>query len=185
MHSVCHTNSNAHGLVRSEKFGFIFVVTKMGLLFVYDLENLTAIYRQRISADPVFLAQGAPSTGGVYVINRRGAVLHVTVNPETMVPFISQSLKNVDLAIKVATRGQLPGAEGLFLQQFERQFSTGLHREAAETAANAPGGVLRTQVRSVYMFLVYCECCCSKGWLPRSRRAARRSCFCNSLRSST
>jgi clathrin heavy chain len=103
----------------SEKYGLAYVISKMGLLFVYDVQNLTAVYRQRISADPVFLACAAPSTGGVYAITRRGSVLSVSVNSDTMVPFISTSLKNVELAIRVATRGGLPGAEPLFQQKFE------------------------------------------------------------------
>lgn len=45
------------GVVCSEKFGLAYVVSKMGLLFVYAVDNLAAVYRQRISADPVFLAQ--------------------------------------------------------------------------------------------------------------------------------
>ena len=37
-----------------------------------------------------------------------------------MVPFIAQSLKNMELAIRVATRGDLPGAEPLFQQKFDQ-----------------------------------------------------------------
>ena len=44
----------------SEKYGVIYVVTKMGLLFVYDLETATAIYRNKVSNDPVFLACDSP-----------------------------------------------------------------------------------------------------------------------------
>lgn len=58
----------------SEKYGVIYVVTKNGLLFVYDLETATAIYRNKISNDPIFIACGAPSNGGCYVVNRRGQV---------------------------------------------------------------------------------------------------------------
>jgi clathrin heavy chain len=101
-------------------YGLVYVVSKMGLLFVYDIQNLTAVYRQRISADPVFLACAAPSTGGLYVITRRGSILSVNVNKDTMVPFISTSLKNMDLAIRIATHGNLPGAEPLFQQKFEK-----------------------------------------------------------------
>ena len=61
----------------SEKFGLAYVVSKMGLLFVYDVQNLTAVYRQRISADPVFLAAANPTSGGVYVVTRRGSILQV------------------------------------------------------------------------------------------------------------
>jgi clathrin heavy chain len=86
----------------SEKFGVIYVVTKMGLLFVYDLETAFAIYRNRISTDPIFLTVESPSTGGFYAINRAGQVLHVTINQQTCVPFISTQLSNLDLALAMA-----------------------------------------------------------------------------------
>lgn len=86
----------------SEKFGVIYVVTKMGLLFVYDLETASAIYRNRISPDPIFLTVDAPTTGGFYAINRAGQVLLVTINEQTCVPFISTQLNNLDLALAIA-----------------------------------------------------------------------------------
>ena len=54
----------------SQKYGLVYVVTKLGLLFVYDLETATAVYRNRISPDPIFLTAAAPDTGGFYAINR-------------------------------------------------------------------------------------------------------------------
>ncbi len=50
----------------------MYVVTKLGLLFVYDLESATAVYRNRISPDPIFLATASDATGGIMAINRRG-----------------------------------------------------------------------------------------------------------------
>jgi len=54
----------------SEKYGLVYVITKLGLLFVYDLQTATAVYRNRISPDPIFLTASAPSNGGFYAINR-------------------------------------------------------------------------------------------------------------------
>ena len=54
----------------SDKYGLVYVITKLGLLFVYDLETATAVYRNRISPDPIFLTAPAPSIGGFYAINR-------------------------------------------------------------------------------------------------------------------
>jgi hypothetical protein len=65
------------------------VITKLGLLFVYDLETATAVYRNRISPDPIFLTSEATSAGGFYAINRRGQVLLATVNEQTIVNFVS------------------------------------------------------------------------------------------------
>lgn len=60
----------------SEKYGLVYVVTKLGLLFVYDLETATAVYRNRISPDPIFLAANSDSTGGIMAINRCGRHWH-------------------------------------------------------------------------------------------------------------
>ncbi|CAI5466783.1 unnamed protein product [Closterium sp. Yama58-4] len=97
----------------SAKFGLVYVVTKLGLLFVYDLESATAIYHNRISPDPIFLAADAPSVGGVYAVNLRGKVLLATVNEQAIVPFVSGQLNNSELAINLARRANLPGAENL------------------------------------------------------------------------
>lgn len=69
---------------------------------------------------------------------RRGQVLLATVNEAAMVPFVSQQLNNLDLALAMAKRGNLPGAEGLIVQQFERLFAAGQYKEAAECAAESP-----------------------------------------------
>ncbi len=53
----------------------MYVITKLGLLFVYDLESATAVYRTRISSDPIFLAAPAPATGGFAAINRCAQML--------------------------------------------------------------------------------------------------------------
>lgn len=65
------------------------MVTKLGLLFVYDLETASAVYRNRISPDPIFLTSEATSAGGFYAVNRKGQVLLATVNEATIIPFVS------------------------------------------------------------------------------------------------
>ncbi|KAL2558245.1 Clathrin heavy chain 1 [Forsythia ovata] len=128
----------------SNKYGLIYVITKLGLLFVYDLETTTAVYRNRISPDPIFLTAEASSVGGFYAINRRGQVLLATVNETTIVPFVSGQLNNLELAVNLAKRGNLPGAENLVVQRFQELFSQTKYKEAAELAAESPQGILRT-----------------------------------------
>ncbi|CAN6483932.1 unnamed protein product [Victoria cruziana] len=128
----------------SHKYGLIYVVTKLGLLFVYDLETAAAVYRNRISPDPIFLTAEASSLGGFYAVNRRGQVLLATVNEATIIPFISGQLNNLELAVNLAKRGNLPGAENLVVQRFQELFSQTKYKEAAELAAESPQGILRT-----------------------------------------
>jgi clathrin heavy chain len=65
-------------------------------------------------------------------------VLLASVNEASMVPFVSTQLNNLDLALALAKRGNLPGAEPLIAQQFERLFAAGQYKEAAEAAAESP-----------------------------------------------
>nr|PNR52339.1 hypothetical protein PHYPA_008713 [Physcomitrium patens] len=128
----------------TSKYNLIFVITKLGLLFVYDLETATAVYRNRISPDPIFLTAEATEAGGFYAINRRGQVLLATVNEATIVPFVSIQLNNLELAVSLAKRGNLPGADNLIVQRFQELFLEHKHTEAAELAAESPQGILRT-----------------------------------------
>lgn len=75
----------------------------------------------------------------------RGQVLLGTVNEEALVPFVSQQLQNLELAMALARRGNLPGAEGLVVQQFQSLYAGAKYKEAAELAAGSPQGVLRTK----------------------------------------
>ncbi|KAF9611320.1 hypothetical protein IFM89_030109 [Coptis chinensis] len=143
----------------SHKYGLIYVITKLGLLFVYDLETVAVVYRFRISKDPIFLTLEVSSIGGFYAVNRRGQLLLVTVNEATIVPFVSGELNNRELAVNIARRGNLPEAENLaritieksfylfmksICQWFQELFSQAKYKEAAELAVESPQGILRT-----------------------------------------
>lgn len=90
-----------HFVQISAKYNLIYVITKLGLLFVYDLETATAVYRNRISPDPIFLTADAPTVGGFYAVNRRGQVLLATVNEATIVPFVSNQVLHQMIIILV------------------------------------------------------------------------------------
>nr|KAJ0203085.1 hypothetical protein LSAT_V11C500296050 [Lactuca sativa] len=128
----------------SHKYGLIYVITKLGLLFVYDLETATAVYGNRISPYPIFLTSEASSVGGFYAVNRRGRVLLATLNEATIVPFVSGQLNNLELAVNLAKRGNLPGVENLVVQRFQELVAQTKYKEAAELAAESPQGILRT-----------------------------------------
>ena len=161
----------------SDKFGFVYVVTKLGLLFVYDLETGAALYRNRISMESVFLTAERTSTGGFLVLTRGGKVLSVEVNSPALVPFITSTLQNPDLALAIASRCGLPGAEQLIQPRFEALFATGDYKAAAEMAAASPNGILRTRetiarfqgapaaVGAQPPLLVYFRECLSRGKL--------------------
>lgn len=119
-------------------------VTKFGYCHVHDLESGAMIYMNRISSETIFVTTDHTATGGLIGVNRKGQVLSVSLDESTAVPYIVGQLKNLQLALSLATRGNLPGAENLIMHQFEQLLAHGDYKGAAKIAADSPAGALRT-----------------------------------------
>lgn len=65
-------------------------------------------------------------------------VLSVTVDETTIIPYILKSINNAELAIKIASRNNLPGADDIYATRFQQLFQQGNFSEAAKVAANSP-----------------------------------------------
>ncbi|KAK7088574.1 clathrin heavy chain 1 [Littorina saxatilis] len=128
----------------SHKHGVVFLITKYGYIHLYDIETGTCIYMNRISGDTIFVTAAHEATSGIIGVNRKGQVLSVSVEEENIVPYITNTLQNPDLALKMSARCNLPGAEDLFVRKFNNLFQAGQYQEAAKVAASAPKGILRT-----------------------------------------
>ena len=62
----------------------------------------------------------------------------MSVDENSIVPYITNTLQNPELALRMATRNNLAGAEELFVRKFNILFSQGQFSEAAKSAAKAP-----------------------------------------------
>lgn len=65
-------------------------------------------------------------------------VLSVCVEEENIVNYVTNVLQNPDLALRIAVRSNLVGAEELFARKFNTLFAQGSYSEAAKVAASAP-----------------------------------------------
>lgn len=128
----------------SDRYNVIFLITKYGYVHLYDLETGVCIYMNRISADTIFVTAPHEATSGIIGVNRKGQVLSVSVDEANIVPYVSNVLQNLDLGMRLAVRNNLPGAEDLFVKQFNNYFANQQFAEAAKIAASAPRGILRT-----------------------------------------
>ena len=128
----------------SEKYGTVFMITKFGYVYVFDVETATPIFFNRISPETIFTTCMNSMTGGILGINRLGQVLHVQVDDQSVVQYLQGKLNNIDLAMKISARAKLPGAEQLYASSFDQLLRAGQYNEAAEMAAKSPNGVLRT-----------------------------------------
>lgn len=116
----------------SPKYDVIYLITKYGYIHMYDIETATCIYMNRISGDTIFVTAPHEATGGIIGVNRKGQVLSVTVEEENIIPYINSVLQNPDLALRMAVRNNLAGAEDLFVRKFNLLFQNGQYAEAAK-----------------------------------------------------
>ncbi|KAL3953789.1 hypothetical protein ACCO45_011745 [Purpureocillium lilacinum] len=138
------TNDFPVALQISQRYGVIFMVTKYGFIHLYDLESGSTIFMNRISSETIFTSCADSDSSGLVGINRKGQVLFVTIDDSTIIPYLLENPANTEIAIKLASRAGLPGADNLYAKQFDQLFNSGNYMEAAKIAANSPRGFLRT-----------------------------------------
>ena len=130
-----------------EKYGILFVFTKFGYLFVYAMASGSLLYRQKITTSLIFTSVKNTKTDGCICINRDGQILAINVDEQNLISYIMNKCThitdNVGVAFKMAQRYSLPGAENLFMAQFNKFFGTGDYKSAAKIAREAPGDTLR------------------------------------------
>ena len=138
------TNDFPVALQVSQKYGLIYIITKYGFIHIHDLETANPIFMNRISSDTIFVTSSDSESAGIVGVNRKGQVLGVSVDDNTIIPYLMENPANSQLAYKLASRASLPGADHLYQQQFQNLLSAQQYVEAARVAANSPRGFLRT-----------------------------------------
>lgn len=154
----------------------IYLITKLGYLHLYDLQTAKCFYINRISDTTIFASTAHTPSGGLMGLNRKGQVLLMSVNPDTVVSYVRTKLKDEELAVGLASRNGFRGAETGFVDSFEDAFEDGLYKKAALLAADSPAGFLRT-AKTIARFrrltaddgkvpvLMYFQTCLDKGKL--------------------
>lgn len=117
----------------SNLFDVIYVVTRNGFIFVYDIESGICIYRYRISSETILASTLHRSTGGVLTIDRMGKVTAFTIDPNTIGPYVIQKFKNTDMANRFARRIEQERADGFLLEKFGNPLLKERTTEAAQT----------------------------------------------------
>lgn len=133
------------GMLPDNKHGILFVVSKMGFLFMYEVQSGKCIFAQQASQATMFAQIESEATeGGIVAVDQTGRVSHFFVDEQNIVGYICNTMNDYDLGVALAKRFNLPGAENIFVQQFTRMMQANRHQEAMELAAGSPQGILRT-----------------------------------------
>lgn len=74
----------------SQKHGILYLVTKFGFIHLYEIETGQCIYMNRISGETIFTTAEYETLSGIIGVNRKGQVLSVSVDEQTVVPYIQR-----------------------------------------------------------------------------------------------
>lgn len=143
----------------------MYMLTKMGYIHIFDAETASCLYTNRVSESTVFASVPHSSSGGIMGLNRQGFVLLMAVNPDTVVEYVRKKLGDDALAIRLAGRNSLKGAEMEYRKRLEDALDDGQYGEAAAIAAMSPDGFLRTR-ETVLMFQDASERESDEGGVP-------------------
>ena len=130
----------------ANRYGLVFVITKAGYFYMYEASRAALIYRQKITPQLVICSVRNATTDGMICINKAGQVLALNVDENNLVSYVMNAQHIPDqknVAFKLASRFSLPGADEIFMQQFNMALASSDYAGAARVAKDAPGTLLR------------------------------------------
>jgi clathrin heavy chain len=86
----------------SRKHDIVYMISKMGYIYLFDIHSGKILYMARVTTDTTFASCEHTATGGILGITRRGSVLHICINESNLVPYIVGTLRDQQLAIEVS-----------------------------------------------------------------------------------
>jgi clathrin heavy chain len=74
-----------------KKYGLLFLVTKMGFFYAYEITQTQLLYKTRISDSPVFVGARDSKEDGIYVIAKNGNVILTRAEKSALLPYLLQN----------------------------------------------------------------------------------------------
>lgn len=103
----------------SPKYGVVFLITKFGYLYMYEVSTAALLFRQKFTDQLCVVATRNTKTDGLIVINKAGNIYAINVEENNLIPYINQAghiADNKQLSFKLAQRFHLSGADEIFVQ---------------------------------------------------------------------
>lgn len=129
----------------NQNLGLVFVLTKMGLLFVCEVHSGALILRSKLGDHQLMTITKNLNTGGLVLVSRKGNVLTVDVDDEPLVTYLRDTKQMPDLAQKLMVKTGLPGSEQIYRNKFNNLLNREMYKDAAKLAARSPKDILRNK----------------------------------------
>ena len=136
-------------LVVAERYGLLYIVTKMGFLYLYEISTCEQIFKARISNQPIFVVAKNYTNDGILALSKTGSLYGGLIDENALLPHLMQNCKHLpnlqQLVFSLASRYSLPGVDNIFISQFNNFIVGGNYQDAAKIASMSPGTLLRNQ----------------------------------------
>ncbi|KAH0790146.1 Clathrin heavy chain 1 [Histomonas meleagridis] len=129
-------------LLFSQKYDTAYLLTKMGYLYLVEVETPFVYISARVSQTP-FIHASLTREGGIIALSRDGRMTKLTINDSTIIEFVAKTRGNPQSASHIASSAGLQISGDFMNQQLDQLIRQGNYVEAAHCAANSPGGSLR------------------------------------------
>ena len=134
-------------LVVAERYGLLYVVTKMGFVYLYEISSCEQIFKARISNQPIFVVAKNYTNDGILAMSKTGSLFGGLIDENALLPHLMQNCKHLpniqQLVFSLASRYSLPGVDNIFIGQFNNFIVSGDYQNAAKIASMSPGTLLR------------------------------------------
>lgn len=87
-------------MLPDNKHGVVFILTKAGMLYLYEIQSGKCIFGQQASKVTMF-ASALHEDSGIVTVDQGGRVAHFFVDTQNVVNYICQVLNDFDLGIQV------------------------------------------------------------------------------------
>lgn len=104
-----------------EKNGVVYIITRMGILFMYEVSVGAKILASKVSEVGVVCGTKATAEGGAIFLNAQGNVIRIDTDSRNLVNYIqnnSQIPNAQQVALNLSIRNGLPGSEQYFTEKF-------------------------------------------------------------------
>jgi len=127
----------------------LYIVTKHGFVYIYELTTNQQIFKTRISNQAIFAVAKNYSNNGILALNKDGSLFAGLIDENNLLPHLLTNCNHIlnvqQLAFTIAGRYNLPGVDNIFMGQFNNYIINGDYANAAKIASMSPGALLRNE----------------------------------------
>lgn len=79
----------------AEKYGLLYIVTKFGFIYIYELTTVEQIYKARLSTQAIFAVAKNQTNDGILALSKNGSLLGGMIDEQGLVPHLMNNCRHL------------------------------------------------------------------------------------------